>query len=96
MTQYTVLIPKLVNASNIQDKARLELVESTKYRPMVTDPATSKLNTAKQRLINFRTLYSNDIDNGILKNKTYPRKTWPPIDARKVATKNWLGYMLNQ
>lgn len=45
MTQYTVLIPKLVKASKMHDKARLEFVELTKYRPIVTDPATNKLKT---------------------------------------------------
>lgn len=50
ITQYTVLMPKLVRASKMQDKAKLVLVESTKYNPIVTDPATSKLKTTTTNL----------------------------------------------
>lgn len=48
MTQYTVLIPKLVKASNIQERTKLDIVEFTKYKPNVTAPATSKLKTNKK------------------------------------------------
>jgi hypothetical protein len=50
MTQYTVLIPKLVKASKMQDRTRLEIVELTKYNPKVTAPATSKLKTAQNSI----------------------------------------------
>jgi hypothetical protein len=53
MTQYTVLIPKLVKASKMQDRTRLEIVELTKYNPKVTAPATSKLKTAQKALVVF-------------------------------------------
>lgn len=45
ITQYTVLMPKDVNASNIQDNTKFSIELWTKYSPMVTAPATTKLNT---------------------------------------------------
>lgn len=45
MTQYTVLIPRLVSASNTQERTRFIVAVCTKYSPNVTPPATIRLNT---------------------------------------------------
>lgn len=75
-------MPKLVRASKTQDKARLVLVESTKYNPIVTDPATSKLKTVVEQL---------EMSKKPLK-PTNLKRIWLLIDARKVVTKNWSEY----
>lgn len=46
ITQYTVLIPSEVSASKMHDKIRFCVEFTTKYSPMVTPLATTKLNTA--------------------------------------------------
>lgn len=45
MIQYTVLMPRLVNASKTQDNIRFCVAVWTKYKPRVTPPETSKLKT---------------------------------------------------
>lgn len=52
ITQYTVLMPSDVRASNIQDNTKFSTEFRTKYNPIVTAPATTKLNTApiKQKI----------------------------------------------
>lgn len=45
ITQYTVLIPSDVKASNMHDNTRFSNEFRTKYNPIVTAPATTKLNT---------------------------------------------------
>lgn len=60
ITQYTVLIPKLVSASKTQESTKFAVDDVTKYRPTVTAPATSKLNTATKDIHisrNFETAY---------------------------------------
>lgn len=48
ITQYTVLMPSDVNASNMQDSTKFCVEFCTKYSPIVTAPATTRLNTAFQ------------------------------------------------
>lgn len=45
ITQYTVLMPREVSASNIHDKIKFSIEFRTKYNPNVTAAATTKLNT---------------------------------------------------
>lgn len=58
------------------------LVESTKYNPIVTDPATSKLKTTPPLL---------EVSKKPLKLTNLKRISLP-IYARKVVTKNWSEY----
>lgn len=50
ITQYTVLMPKEVSASNIHDKIKFSNELCTKYNPIVTAAATTKLNTVNGKL----------------------------------------------
>lgn len=45
ITQYTVLMPSDVNASNMHDNTKFCVELCTKYSPIVTAPATTRLNT---------------------------------------------------
>lgn len=45
ITQYTVLIPSEVSASNMHDKTKFSNELRTKYSPIVTAPATTRLKT---------------------------------------------------
>lgn len=49
ITQYTVLIPSDVSASKIHDNIKFCTEFLTKYRPIVTKPATTKLKTVEER-----------------------------------------------
>lgn len=49
ITQYTVDIPSDVRASNMQDNIKFSTELCTKYNPIVTVPATTRLNTISKQ-----------------------------------------------
>lgn len=94
ITQYTVLMPNEVNASNIHDNIKFWMALWTKYNPMVTAPATTKLNTAnrqkKKKQIHRRDVYIK------IMLPAYLRKILPQDGGHIVATRSSSVYTPNQ
>lgn len=92
ITQYTVLIPSEVRASNIQDNIRFSRELCTKYNPIVTAPATTKLNTVKKGIRRLNTVSHGEMCK--IKNKEfYLKRILHPNGEHIKATKNWSEYM---
>lgn len=70
ITQYTVLMPKDVSASNTHDKAKFCVESVTKYNPIVTALAISKLKTIKNIFNNFSRNYC--------RHRIVPKKNFAP------------------